>query len=70
MVVFYTVSRICRLNHDKHVNAIKEYVWHKFSKLVLQNGLNGNLVGTWEGKRHDCTILYGSSLLDDHQKVA
>ena len=42
----------------------------KFQSIVLPNGLIGNLVGPWESRRYDCTMLHESGLLNDLQRVA
>ena len=41
-----------------------------FKSIVLSNNLIDNLFGPWEGRRHDCTMLHESGLLNDLQRVA
>ena len=35
----------------------------------MANGLIGNLVEPWEGRRRDCTMLHKSGLLNDLERV-
>ena len=68
-----TVIEICRpkpnyqrivYNRHKSVHSIKFQSW------ALPSGPIGNLSGPYEVRRHDCTMLHESSLLNDLQRLA
>ena len=67
-----TAIPICRLglypravyNEHERVNALK------FQSIALPNNLIRNLSNTYEGMRHDSTMLNESQLLPDLQRVA
>ena len=68
-----TVIEICRpkpiyqrivYNDHKRVHSIK------FESLALPNGLFGNLSGSYEGRRHDSTMLHESRLLNDLRRFS
>ena len=67
-----TLISICRpsLCQRQVYNVHKRVHDIKFQSIVLPNGLIGNLVGPWEGRRHDCTMLHELGLLNDLQRVA
>ena len=67
-----TLIRICRplLNQRIVYNGQKRVHGIKFQSTILPNGIIGNLVGPWEGRRHDSTMLQESGLLTDLQRVA
>lgn len=67
-----TVIPICRrkLNQRVVYNGHKRLHALKFQSIALPNGLIGNLAGPFEGRRHDSTMLYESSLLQNLQRVA
>ena len=66
------VLSICRpsLNQRQVYNGHKKVHGIKFKSIVLSNGLIGNVVGPWEGRRHYCTMLHESDLLNDLRRVA
>ena len=66
-----TLISICRpsLNQRQVYNGQKRVHGIKFQSIVLPNGLIGNLVGPWEGRRHDYTILHESGLLNELQRI-
>ena len=71
MVIDGTLISICRpsLNQTQVYNGYKRVNGIKFQSIVLPNGLIGNLVGPWESRRYDCTMLHESGLLNDLQGV-
>ena len=66
------LTRICRhnLNQRRAYNGHKKVHGIKFHSMISQNNLIGNLVGSWEYRRHDCLMLYESGLQDESQGVA
>ena len=67
-----TVRRIARpkINQRTMYNGHKRVHSMKFQSVVIPNGLIANLAGTFEGKRHDSTMLYQSGLLPQLQQHA
>ena len=67
-----TVRRIARPKYLQRVlyNGHKRVHAIKFQNVVIPNGLIANLAGPYEGRRHDCTILQESGLLQNLRRVA
>ena len=67
-----TLCRIARpQNHQRAVyNGHKRVHGIKFQSVVVPNGLIANLVGPFEGRRHDSTMLHESRMLRELQRVA
>lgn len=67
-----TLCRIARPQNNQRAvyNGHKRVHGIKFQSVVVPNGLIANLVGPFEGRRHDSTVLHESRMLRELQRVA
>ena len=67
-----TVRPICQTGRNQTIvyNGHKRVHALKFQSVALPNGLIGNMFGPLEGKRHDCSLLRESNLLQNLAQYA
>ena len=61
---------IALTNRTLHYNGHKRKHWLKFQSVVVPNGMIANLQGPYKGRKHDCSMLHETNLLNNLRQNA